>query len=881
MRRLGIVAVGLALVVATALLVAFGLPYGRSHPEAFAHVYTFPSNGNTTHLHIDADITNGNRPCEPIDEMAVVSAAATHWVGVCIEDYVPNSIESFELHIQYTGDPDAIPPTTINTAPTVDCLGSPTDPSCVNANPNANEGDDVNGYKLGAGWDCTDLGLMPPVGEDTGTPNVADAKIVCNFNVTAPDKDLDADPGLLATIQFTATGTGIDTIDFGPLDDTNLNSVFNPRPGGGAAYCGTQVPDDQVGCFAARIFKNMTPTPTPTATPGNSITSPDTAGYVGRWTSLVLDGADNPVVSYAWSAGSGWSLKDLRVLHCGNANCTAGNSITSPVLSATYFDLWNSLALDGAGNPVVAYYGGVLGVLHCNDPDCAGGDESITNPDAGAGGAYASLALDGAGNPVVAYRTGWCMVGGGACSLTVLHCNDPNCVGGDESISAVDTPNNPGWYMPDTHLTSLALDASGYPVVSYYDQGNNALKVLHCNDPNCVGGDESITSPDTQGYGTSLALDAAGNPVVSYYGSAGLRILHCNDPDCAGGDESLTNPDAGPNAEYTSLALDAAGNPVVSYTSAFVNTDPRVLHCNDPNCAGGDESITSPDTAPYYANFTSLALDGAGNPVVSYYDASNADLKVLHCDSPTCAAPTPTATPSPTPTATPTPAPDTDGDSVPDSRDSCPLVANPGQENADNQIGNGKGIPGHDKTVPNSAGDLEGDACETDGDIDNDGIADASDTDPGGDITYDDNNNGNPCVPLGTDGDDDGPSWDSNCNGVRDGVEGTCTTSTADADGDGLLDKWEECKWGTNPAVIDSDGDTLGDCKEAADVDGNGFVGFVGDTIYYVKAALLACPGPTCFGQDGDFDIDGNDAINFTGDVIQEAKFAFSVVLCK
>jgi hypothetical protein len=224
---------------------------------------------------------------------------------------------------------------------------------------------------------------------------------------------------------------------------------------------------------------------------------------------------------------------------------------------------------------------------------------------------------------------------------------------------------------------------------------------------------------------------------------------------------------------------------------------------------------------------------------------------------------------------------DTDGDGLLDGPDNCPLVSNSGQENADNQIGNGTGIAGHDGTVPNSAGDLQGDACETDGDIDNDGIANASDTDPGGDVTYDDNNNGNPCVPLGTDGVDDGPSWDADCNGVLDGVEAICPLAVnpnGDDDGDGLLNTWEVCKWGTDPNLVDSDGDGKGDCVEAADVDGNAVVNFTGDTIAYAKAALLA---PSAFGRDGDFDIDGNNVINFTGDVIQEAKFAFSVVLCR
>jgi hypothetical protein len=166
---------------------------------------------------------------------------------------------------------------------------------------------------------------------------------------------------------------------------------------------------------------------------------------------------------------------------------------------------------------------------------------------------------------------------------------------------------------------------------------------------------------------------------------------------------------------------------------------------------------------------------------------------------------------------------DTDSDGALDGSDNCPTVPNPGQENADNQIGNGKGIAGHDGTVPNSAGDTTGDACDTP-DADNDGLPNASDADPGGDITYDDNNNGTMCP---ADAADDGPSWDSNCNGIRDGAEGICPLAVnpnGDDDGDGLLNTWEVCKWGTDPSVQNTDGEGKGDCQEAMDVNGNGLI---------------------------------------------------------
>ena len=118
---------------------------------------------------------------------------------------------------------------------------------------------------------------------------------------------------------------------------------------------------------------------------------------------------------------------------------------------------------------------------------------------------------------------------------------------------------------------SLALDANGYPVVSYYDYGNGDLKLLHCNDPVCDGVGESLTSPDTLGdvgEGPSLVLDGSGNLVVSYYDvtNHALKVLHCDDPNCDGVGDSVTSPLTGSTGESpNSLVLDAAGLPVISY----------------------------------------------------------------------------------------------------------------------------------------------------------------------------------------------------------------------------------------------------------------------------------------------------------------------------
>jgi hypothetical protein len=272
--------------------------------------------------------------------------------------------------------------------------------------------------------------------------------------------------------------------------------------------------------------------------------------------------------------------------------------------------------------------------LHCNDPNCAGGDESITIPDfIGAVGSHTSIALDANGYPVVSYRD----VSNEA--LKVLHCNDPDCEGGDDTITTVDSTGNTGWYI------SMALDSNGYPVVSYYRLDTGNLKILHCNDANCAGNNESITNPDGPedvGIDSDLVLDANGYPVVAYSDSTntGLKILHCNDANCAGGNESITSPDTdGSVGFWPSLALDANGYPIVSYYDG-TNQKLKLMHCNDADCAGGDESITVPIQNELGGAYSSLALDGNGNPIVSYVGsaspAAELDLKVLRCDDPNC-----------------------------------------------------------------------------------------------------------------------------------------------------------------------------------------------------------------------------------------------------
>jgi hypothetical protein len=155
---------------------------------------------------------------------------------------------------------------------------------------------------------------------------------------------------------------------------------------------------------------------------------------------------------------------------------------------------------------------------------------------------------------------------------------------------------------------SLELAAADLPVVSYWDGTNRDLKVARCGNVTCGAGNSIVTADPGGRVGeyTSLELDGAGRPVVTYqdYDEGALSVVRCGSADCSGGNV-FTSPDGdGTAGQYTALALDAAGNPVIAYYEE-TSGDLRVMHCSDATCAGGKEPVPTPT-----ANDPSQDFDG-------------------------------------------------------------------------------------------------------------------------------------------------------------------------------------------------------------------------------------------------------------------------------
>jgi hypothetical protein len=309
---------------------------------------------------------------------------------------------------------------------------------------------------------------------------------------------------------------------------------------------------------------------------------------------------------------------------------------------------FNSLRLNASGNPVIAYFDQdnanvklATCTANCFTPAATW---QIVTVDATADnvGVHTTLGLNGAGNPVIVY---W--------DQTNLDLKMATCTAGCATAAPtwqIVVVDGSGTVAGET--SSLAFDGAGNPVVSYYfgSSSNASLRMATCT-ANCASATPTwqivtvdATSTNT-GLNSSLRFNAGGNPVIAYrdFLNRDLRLATCT-ANCATATPTwqlVTVDSAGDVGDNASLALTAGGNPVISYRDA-TNNQLKLATCT-AGCASATPTwqLVNVDAGPYW---TSLQLTGAGNPVVGYWGpTAPAGIKVATCTA-GCAGAAPTWT---------------------------------------------------------------------------------------------------------------------------------------------------------------------------------------------------------------------------------------------
>ena len=261
----------------------------------------------------------------------------------------------------------------------------------------------------------------------------------------------------------------------------------------------------------------------------NSLAVVDGESWVGLRTAAAVGTDGLPIVVYEVNSDSG----SLRVTHCGNAACTAGNITTA--IDTTFFLAHPAISIGIDGLPVISYYDGYNGDLklaHCGNAACSSGNILTVVDSGGNVGRWTSIAIGADGLPVISYAD----ITNGL--LKVAHCGNSTCSYGN-TLAAVDSVGPLDQYQAPT---SIAIGGDGLPVISYFDINHGYLRFAHCRNATCSGTNDLTTVDSSSGAGSSneLTVGIDGLAVIAYFGPRGLTVAHCGDANCVTGNTFCT-----------------------------------------------------------------------------------------------------------------------------------------------------------------------------------------------------------------------------------------------------------------------------------------------------------------------------------------------------
>ena len=321
---------------------------------------------------------------------------------------------------------------------------------------------------------------------------------------------------------------------------------------------------------------------------------------VGSFASLGLDSDRKPHISYydftndnlrhAWKEGNTWH----------HENVDTGDNV----------GWFTSIAVDNDDRIHISYFDVTDGDLKY--ARYAGGSWSIRTLDhsgPGKAGMFTSLALEVSGKPGVFYTHG------GVGAVKYIHASSSNA-------SNWSDPSYVNYYFRDVgQATSLALNATGVPFISYLDAFAGVLKFARSYGP--VWYRNNVRTDDLNtGLYSSIDLSGEYSPRIAYYDQTKGNLWYAS---WTGSAWSQTKIDQARDVgRYISLAIDSASIPHMSYYDA---TRGDLLYATYSIQVSGWVTTTV-DGLDNTGQFTSITVDPANVPYISYYDYSGGSLNM-------------------------------------------------------------------------------------------------------------------------------------------------------------------------------------------------------------------------------------------------------------
>jgi YD repeat-containing protein len=399
----------------------------------------------------------------------------------------------------------------------------------------------ANTYRKGRVWQVEDPSGMTTFTYDTRGQTVRIDKLLCQINC----RDWRIDP--VETVRTSISSLALDS-------SGNSHIAYHDRTTGTIKYAKWT---------------------------GNSwaIQTVDTPAAGGNYgvPSIALDSAGNPHIAYQGATPTfERSLRYAKWTGSSWAIQTVDNSTTST-------GWFPSLAVDGAGNPHIAYHDATNELenllKYAKWNGSAWTFQTIDLQSGPSIGIYHALALDSAGNPAVAYVN--------TSGLKYAKWNGSSWVTG----TTVDA--SPGHYFSGL---SLAIDASGSAHVSYIRAEATGARLWYGTGAGVTWTTEAVdTSSDVSS--PSIALNSTGQPSIAYQDRVFYSIKYARRTGSGWSIQIVDNTDR--SSPPPSMKFDTQGNAHISYVRSNTTTNvSTLLH------AKGVAAANAPSGTTYTTQYT-------------------------------------------------------------------------------------------------------------------------------------------------------------------------------------------------------------------------------------------------------------------------------------